>query len=318
MPSILTAWLRLSRFRDWCTSKVTFTGACIGLLVPAESSALELMAMIGTIAAWGAFGYGINEIADRGADQRAGKVNRAAGLSAASWTLFLLLTAASSMALSLIWAPDAAVPLFVAGGLVLSTAYSAPPIRLKERGVLGLASAAAAQWVLPVLAIAAAEPRGWLRPATWSMALLGLAIGLRWIAVHQLHDTSVDRQSGVRTYASTGGRVWSLILGAFLAEVGLLSATLILTWPESVPAIAALALGLVHEFSLAESFRSRLQSYQRAPLREYYFLLLPVSLALVRGLRHPDFLVLAVVCVILGWGYVLAMFRDWRERLAPA
>jgi hypothetical protein len=69
----------------------------------------------------------------------------------------------------------------------MALAYSVRPIRLKERGVWGLLAAAVAQWSLP-LAVSAAQPGGWLRPLAWLLSALGLAIGLRWMAVHQLPD----------------------------------------------------------------------------------------------------------------------------------
>jgi 4-hydroxybenzoate polyprenyltransferase len=44
--------------------------------------------MMVTVAFWAAFGYGVNDIADRTADGRAGKANQAAQISIASRTRF--------------------------------------------------------------------------------------------------------------------------------------------------------------------------------------------------------------------------------------
>lgn len=322
--AIVTEWVRLSRWPEWVTSKLPYIGAAVVLLTSRESSALVMLPIIGTIVTSAAFGYGINEVADRNCDQRAGKPNRAAGLSRANWGLFLLLTASLSVGLSLLWAADAAAPALVLAGLVLAAAYSLPPLRLKERGVMGLVGGASAQWTLPVLAVSAVQPWGWLRPGAWCLALLGLAIGMRWMAVHQMHDAPADRKAGVQTYASRGGRAWHVILGAFLSELGLLALTLVLTWPQSIPAIIALAFWIFQQAFLGprgESFRKRLQGYSHAPLAEYYFLLLPVALALGRGLSSPAFLVIAAAFLILGWGHMERMigirligraFSPWR------
>jgi 4-hydroxybenzoate polyprenyltransferase len=319
LRAVVTGWLRLSRWHDWCTSKLTYIGATIVLLAPPDSSVTVLLALVGTIATWAAFGYGVNEGADRHSDQQAGKTNRAAPLSRASWSLFLLLTAGSSLGLTLLWRADAAAPALVLAGLVLSAGYSLPPLRLKERGILGLVGAASAQWVLPVLAVAAIQPRGWSRPDAWCLAMLGLAIGMRWIAVHQMRDASVDQKAGVQTYASSGGRIGLVILCAFLLELGLLATTLVVTLPQSIPAIAALGFSIPVLLlrPRGDSFRKRLHGYEHAPLREYYFLLLPVTLAVGRGLSSPAFLLLAVMFLVLGSGYVKDTIADLRRFWRP-
>ncbi|MEK6406581.1 MAG: UbiA family prenyltransferase [Acidobacteriota bacterium] len=315
-PTMLPRFVGLARWPDWSTSKLPFLGAAALLLAPPESTAIQVLAIVATVLCWAAFGYCINDVADRGCDLRAGKFNRAANVSPACWALFLVLTAASSLSLSLFWAADWAAPALVLGGLLLASAYSLPPLRLKERGAMGLAAGAASQWVLPVLAISAAQSRGWSRPAAYCIALLGLAIGIRWMAIHQLQDTMADRRAGVTTYASHGGQVWPVLLGAFSAEVVLLAAALVLTWPQSFPAAAALAFWIGQQIFLrprGEPMRQRLQGYDHAPLAEFYFLLLPVTLAFVRARSSPSFLIVAAVFLALGWCYVVMMTGEWLE-----
>jgi hypothetical protein len=59
--------------------------------------------------------------------------------------------------------------------------------------------------------------------------------------------------------------------------------------------------------------RQKLQGYDHAPLAEYYFFLLPVTLALVRGISSPAFLMLAAAFVALGWCYLAMMSGEWHE-----
>jgi hypothetical protein len=59
--------------------------------------------------------------------------------------------------------------------------------------------------------------------------------------------------------------------------------------------------------------RRKLQGYDDAPLAEYYFLLLPLSLALARGLSSASFLVVAAVFLALGWCYLQKMTGEWSE-----
>jgi len=310
-PVVLVQWVRLSRWREWAQSKLPFIGGAALLLAEPETSALLVLAIIGTVALRAAFGYAINDVADRAQDERAGKPNRAASLSRLSWGTFLVLTAGGALGLSLVWAADAAGPALVLAGLALAAAYSVRPFRLKERAAVGLAAGAAAQWALPVLAASAVEPRGWLRPEAWALAFLGLAIGVRWLAIHQRQDAVDDRRAGVRTYASSRGDVERLILGAFMCELALLAATFAITWPRSLPAAVALSVWVLASALLRsrrESLRTRLMGYDDAPLAGYYFLVFPVTLALSRPLSSPASFAVAALLLALGSPYLARVF----------
>jgi len=274
--------VRLARIRDWYRSKLPFAIATALLLVPAVDLA-TLVAVTASIAAWGAFGFGLNEIADYPSDLRAGKQNRSEGLTPASQGLFLALTGGAALGLSLLWAADFWAPVIVLAGFGLAAAYSLRPFRLKERGLLGVIAGAAAQWSFPVLAIAAAEPAGWQRSEDLAFACTGFFLGVRWMNIHQLGDELWDTVSGVRTFANLGGPVAKLSSAAFAAEVGFLLATLMLAWPHSMTAAAALALWVVSGILPMRrklTFRQRLLSYHDAPLAGYYFLALPLTLAM--------------------------------------
>ena len=287
---IVREGLRLSRWREWAQSKLPFIAGGALLLTPRDSSPHLLLLALASVAAWAAFGYAINDFADRATDRAAGKTNRAASMSGTSAAGVILVTGGVALGLAPLWSPDGTATILVATGLALSAAYSMPPFRLKERGGFGLVAAAAAQWSLPVLAVAEIEPHGWSTPAAGSIAALGFAIGLRWIGVHQLQDLAADRRAGVRTYALMGGGVGRLIEIAFGGEAFLLGLALAFTWPRSAP--AALALGcwmaLVEIPRLRrETLESRLRSYTAAPLREFYFALMPASLVSGRLLASP-------------------------------
>jgi 4-hydroxybenzoate polyprenyltransferase len=316
--SIILQWARLSRVREWAQSKVPFIAAAALLLMPSTSSAWRAIAIVATIVPWAAFGYGINDLADRRFDERAGKPNRAAGLTPASWAPFLILTAGGAVGLSLLWAADAAAPALVLAGLALAAAYSVPPIRLKERGVLGLIAAAAAQWAIPILAASAAVPGGWLRSAAWSLALVGLALGTRWILIHQLEDASADRRAMVTTYASRRDDAQRLLVGIFACELVMLAVALALTWPRSIPAVVALGAWVAGSVLLNPrrgSLRVRLRGYHSAPLAGYYFVLLPVALALTLQPLSPTSFVLAAALLALGGSpYLLRAIGAWRDR----
>lgn len=306
---MLRAWLRLARWRDWAQSKVPFLAAITVLL--SEASAPRVVAIVATVVAGAAFGYAVNEVADRSSDARAGKRNFAAGLSAAGWLSFLLLTAGSALVLAWLWGPDPAAPILVGAGLALAVAYSSRPLRLKDRGVLGPPGAAAAQWAVPVLVVAAADPDGWLRPEAAAFALLGGAIGMRWMVVHQRRDAEGDSRAGVRTW-DAGGRDVTPVLGILLAcELVLLAAGVAWTWTRSGPVVAALGVCLLDELRRGHLFE-RLSGYEAAPLTTFYFLALPLSLAVA-----ADSVALAVLLVVVAVPQLVALTRAMASTASP-
>jgi hypothetical protein len=108
-----------------------------------------------------------------------------------------------------------------------------------------------------------------------------------------------------------------VLVGAFCAEVVLLTGALLLTWPQSVPAVAMLAFWVLQQVLLrprGDTMRQKLEGYDHAPLAEYYFLLFPVGLASARGLSSPSFLLISAMFLSLGWCYVGMMTGEWRER----
>lgn len=317
--SILRTWVRLSRRGDWLTSKLPYAGAAALLLNNRDLSALMAMGILVTVSAWAAFGFGVNEIADRKSDYRAGKRNAASSAAPTVLLLFIFVSCSCSLAFSFVWAKGPTAPSIVLIGLIFAAAYSLPPARIKERGFSGLLAGATAQWCFPVLAVAAATPLGLLHARTWCMALLSVAIGIRWMGIHQLGDVVNDRKSGVRTYVTTGGRAAPVIYGAFGAELILLPLTLIFSRPQSIPAAFGLALWILLELILipsSDSLQKRLLSYDQAPLAEYYFLLFPLILAINRTREDRAFALLSAMFLIISRRYVIQIGRRCRDSIS--
>jgi len=190
-----------------------------------------------------AAGYWVNDLADARADRekdgppRRTRVERrilGAGAALAVAAGLVLASALPPAKTLLVW-------IVVAAGM----AYSLPGPRLKERGVLGVAAAAALQrlpaFVLildwpprePVLAIALGA---WL-----------FLLGLRFILEHQIADVDADLRAGVRTWTTRHGRgraaaLRDQVTGVLLAT-SLAAAALLLAPPVS-PAGPAGAAGL--------------------------------------------------------------------------
>lgn len=275
-------WLQVCRFWDWGQSKIPFYLAATIFLAP-EVGRLQIIEILAMIAALASFGYGLNEIADRSSDARAGQHNFAAELAPADQYLFPLLTAGLAVVLSLLVGSDGATACFVLACLAISVAYSASPLRLKERGLPGLFAAALAQWSLPVFAVAASEPVGWSSPEAVILAALGLALGVRWMCIHQVQDQWADRVAGVRTYGALGRPLLKIVVLSLITEIVLLALLFLSTWPALRGAAAALLIWGIVDVALRNplrSWRSRLQSYADAPLGSFYFLVFPMAMVI--------------------------------------
>ncbi|HEY75283.1 MAG TPA: UbiA family prenyltransferase [Thermoflexia bacterium] len=182
-----------------------------------------LLSLAGT-----AYGYLVNDWADLDLDRRAGKrnvflkVGRGRGLVVVGVALALVLALAVPFR-----ARPGFLPLLGAWWF-FATFYSVPPVRLKERGLLGLAATILAQQPLPAaMAFAALGD-----PVSWGAVLFLAYITMRGICSdvgHQMRDRERDVQAGARTFAARYGhraiaRIYgisleleTLLLGAVLA-----------------------------------------------------------------------------------------------------
>lgn len=272
--------LKLSRPWDWWRTKLIFHLFAALFLQP-NFTIMELIALLCTMAAWAAFGYGLNEVCDQSTDLACYKLNRARGLSNRKIALFLVTTAIVSVLPILVWADNFLALFFVVSGIVLSICYSAPPMRIKERNIWGVITAACAQWMMPVLAIASAVSDNLNILEGALLGLVALMVGVRWMCIHQYQDLENDLLAGVHTLATAGTPMKHLLRQVFALELAVLGAFLLLTWPRSSLAailFAAWFVAALVTFSRkSAAFDDRLSDYASTPLATYYFVALPVS-----------------------------------------
>ena len=182
-----------------------------------------------------AYGYLINDLADVELDRRAGKRNVFHRMGRTQAALVVVAVFGVMVATGLPFAHRSDfLSLWIAWVLV-TTCYSLPPIRLKERGALGLVAAIAAQQPLPAAMAFAAL--GHLR--TWgALAFVGY-ITLRGIssdAGHQMRDRARDEAMGATTFAVRRGhaaiaRIYGLSLELEVLLLGAVLAVLMIDVP---------------------------------------------------------------------------------------
>ena len=150
------------------------------------------------------YGYLINDLADKNLDLRHGKQNtfEKDPRTKASLIVFLFLFLSVVFGLQFV-KNQYFLLLWVSWGL-LATSYSVKPIRLKERGKIGLIFVVLTQRVLPTLILFAAFGYyDWRDIAVFTTYILfrGLSSDLN----HQLEDYERDRQTDINTYVVGSG-----------------------------------------------------------------------------------------------------------------
>jgi 4-hydroxybenzoate polyprenyltransferase len=196
----------LVRAREWWDHKIPLALLLLFLLhVGHPFSISTLFAcsyLIVSVSAVANYGHAINELYDREQDAKARRTNIATMRGSRSVRAVAFFSAA--IALITAWF-GAGVPsiLLTAGALCLPTAYSVPPIRLKERMWLGVLADALAAHVYPAamaLVIAVRWSITHVTPAIIAASLTwSLMLGIRGILSHQVTSEFVDRQAGLST-----------------------------------------------------------------------------------------------------------------------
>jgi 1,4-dihydroxy-2-naphthoate octaprenyltransferase len=178
--------------------------------------------------------------------------------------------------------------LFVAAGLFLGWAYSAPPLRLVERGYGELSTMMAFGFFLP-LAGYLFMAKG-LDLSVLPLVVPLLFLGLFFIVSVELPDTGTDRLAGKRTLAVRFGPQAALTLGmaaAAFTTLGFGIAVILTTHPEvffataAAASLAPLLAGVAGVMQGADEFRAAEHITGRNIAAIVFFCLVSVAALLV-------------------------------------
>lgn len=274
----------------------------------------SLACCCGFLAAFLAFGYVVNDCSDYEVDLAAGKdklIQRLGKRFGVATALALFL---GGVIFSFVLSADTvqgvvACLLTYAFGL----SYSCGP-RFKERGVFGVVVSAAAQRSVPLISLGVML--GLTRSGElWAWAVMMFFNGVRYILVHQLLDSGLDKSVGVNTYALHNGidLLKLEILASFLIETamviryflmpvfGMFSGPIAIL-PLALVALYVLLFFLVWRIVATRFGKSIFFAFDFMAYEALYNCFVPgVLLMVFVVLESPAFLVAAIVLLMLEW-----------------
>lgn len=240
----------------------------------------------------------INDLTDLEIDTACGKSNLMQRLSPPIRVGLVVLSFSCVIFVAYLIYPRIYSIIFYLGIALSISFYSFPPVRLKNRGIWGVISCAAAEHTFPTLfAVTLFFYYSNLQIEWWWTIMAGLLsffYGLRSILWHQFLDRENDRVSGINTFASNSNpTVFKftekiILLAELFTFFGLFF--LLNLWTTY------LALGLYLIFILLKQwrFKSKIiiiitptkQHFQIVML-EFYSVFLPIALLLYCALTQP-------------------------------
>lgn len=323
---------QIIRFDNWWFAKmppllaaayllILLGGLDIGRAVPVLGGFLLSIICVAS------YGHVVNDLFDVEADRRAGKANAVARFGPRRAIVIAIASALAGWLIAVLAEYPALALLLVALNYVWPTIYSVPCIRLKERGLWGVASDAAGSHITPTLlalALFAAPTRPVLGDAAPAMVLLvawSIVQGIKGILNHQVADRDNDEVAGIVTFATS---VPARRLERFLPRFNLW-----VEWPislllvVSVARVCPLAVIAFVVYCLVETAKFRLgfefaltggHSRPSFPFVNelFYVCWLPLAAAMQLALLDPSMLWLPIVHVCLFWRVFRLQARDLR------
>jgi UbiA prenyltransferase family len=310
--------LKILRVNEWWGYKVPMLlGVFIFFYDTMPSSPISILAGAGILLWWiitaAAFGYLINNVFDIEQDLLAGKPNFTAYMPVRSRVLLSLLLAIGAVSTWVVLYPSAFLFALSLVHLLLFILYSVPPIRLKERGYLGVLTDALYAFCLPViisLSFAKRYSSKQILFFDWSVFIAiiwALTAGIRSILLHQFKDRKADRRSTTFNVVNAFGiRANSRIINLAILPVEMLCFYFLLFRHPFYPLIRVSIFTVylcfitftVTRFGLVWNFKRRLISMRFSPTQFYEGWFLLTNLCVV-SLSQPFFLILIPVQIIL-------------------
>ena len=336
----LKRWLRAHR---WWDVQIPVMLAPVYLVLAAADPPPPVLATLGTIAVFlvasigiAGFGHLVNDLFDIEQDRASGAPNLAASRGRTGRILLLATLLAIALVPWLRLPTSPAIWTLLAAEFALFLLYSVPPVRLKERGVLGPVADALYSWTIST-AVALLLFAGFagVHVAWWMSSLLAawaFTLGLRHILTHQIEDVGRDEAAGMTTFVRRFGWIRSFRLLERIVlpiELSLLAALLAVAGLAAPLVPAGFAIWTVATV-LGERRRAldprclggrghgpavhRLFFANITLLHRFYTLWLPLLALVTLAWRHPSALLLLAVHLAVFENGAIQLGRAWFAR----
>jgi hypothetical protein len=166
-------------------------------------SPLGLTGLVVAMMLSAAWGFLLNDLADRDADARSGRADalHGHGLSRGTMWALILLTAAVSWAIVFLIGGGLVFKIVLAINYLVGTLYSVPPVKFKVRRFWGFLANSVMERPLPILVFLA-----YMHYYTLATILLPVLMELTWsVFKHQAADVKEDISANVITFAASLG-----------------------------------------------------------------------------------------------------------------
>jgi 4-hydroxybenzoate polyprenyltransferase len=316
----------LVRAPEWWDHKIPL-GLLLLLLLHAghpfsTGTLLACLYLIVSVSGVANYGHAINELYDREQDAKAHRTN----IATMRGSRYVRVVAFFSAVIALITAwlgAGALAVLLTAGALCLPTAYSVPPIRLKERMWLGVLADALAAHVYPAamaLALSAQWSIGDVTPTVIAASVVwSLMLGIRGILSHQASSEFADREAGLNTVIHRLGKtaVARLVLCIVLpAEIAAFATVVFVAAPGAVFYLIVAAFALLEGAYVAKGakrFSFSSNAFSAFPFFCSLFYEVWASTAVLAALAFQD----ARFAVVLPL-YLLVFWRAFYQEVKAA
>lgn len=289
------AFWRLIRAVEWWHYKLPFPLAVAFVLgtlhhIPFVFLILPCFMILSAGIVLAVYSSVFNDFLDQDQDRKAGKVTPMMALK--NWQQRLVV-GFSLAAILLVGSEFAATPRALTCFIIIwfmITAYSLPPLRLKERSALGVVAIATAEHLIAnLLAVfTVAEVCHCDIPVAWLAALLGwsFAYGCRGIIWHQITDVENDEKANCTTLgARIGARGLRRLGESYLFPIEIICFAILLLLSHNLVAWLLLAPYALMEWLRCRYLETRMMIVAPVPnprmlLLEYYLLFFPVAFLL--------------------------------------
>lgn len=164
---------------------------------------LDSLILISSLGFYFMYGFLINDFYDISYDISAGKKRSIQNLSKISFIKIIFVVGFISM-LHLLYLKETSYIAIYVVSYTLATVYSAPPLRFKNRGLLGLIIDGLMEKALPVLAVFVYF--GHFGFDTIIFVLTAFFIQIAEAMTHQIQDYEADSRTGIHSYVVVAGK----------------------------------------------------------------------------------------------------------------